>query len=251
MTLRTLPVSLRALLTCFLLTIGLGYLAAIYYLFALDVDPHRQMGMTPVEAIATKYHGNRGKTRLEAALNGAMSGRIDVADKKQISDWIRAGAAKERYGDVKLIFDKFCVGCHNVNSGLPVPPLTTFEEVTVLAEVDTGESIAQLARVSHVHLFGISIIFLLTGAIFSLSEMSSLWRTTIISLPFLTIWVDIGAWWITKFSPVFAWVVLFGGALMGLALGIQIFISLWEMWIARREGPPATGFSANIGARRS
>lgn len=251
MTLRTLPTALRTLLTCFLVTIGLGYLAAIYYLFVLDVDPHRKMGMSPVEAIAAKYHGDRGKTRLEAALNGAMSSRIGATEKEQIVDWLRRGATRDGFPDVKPIFDKFCIACHNPKSGLPVPPLTTFEEVTKIAQVDTGESIAQLARVSHVHLFGISIIFLLTGAIFSMSEMSSLWRTTIISLPFLTIWADIGAWWITKYAPAFAWVVIIGGGLMGLALGVQIFISLWEMWFARHEAPRATEVSIRRGVSKS
>jgi hypothetical protein len=248
LTLRTLPTALRALFSCFLITIGMGYLAAIYYLFVVDVDPHQKMAMSPVEAIAAKYHGDRGNTRLESALNGSMSPRVGAAERTQIVGWLREGATQDGYADVKPILDKLCVACHSPTSGLPVPPLTTFDEVTKVAQVDTGESIAQLARVSHVHLFGISIIFLLTGAIFALSELSSLWRTTIITLPFLTIWTDIGAWWITKYAPVFAWVVIIGGALMGLALGVQIFISLWEMWFARHEGPRATGVAQPRGA---
>jgi len=34
---------------------------------------------------------------------------------------------------------------------------------------------------------------------------------------------------------VFAWVVVIGGALMGLALAAQILISLWEMWFPREQ----------------
>ncbi len=76
------------------------------------------------------------------------------------------------------------------------------------------------------------MIFLLTSAIFAMSEISWRWRLPIIVVPFFAIWADIGSWWITKFQPVFAWVVMIGGALMGLALAAQIFISLWEMWLA-------------------
>jgi hypothetical protein len=44
--------------------------------------------------------------------------------------------------------------------------------------------------------------------------------------------MDIGSWWVTKYySPVFAYVVLLGGAFMGLSLACQILLSLWEMWI--------------------
>jgi hypothetical protein len=41
------------------------------------------------------------------------------------------------------------------------------------------------------------------------------------------------SWWFTKYvdPAFFAYVVVAGGACMGLALAAQIFISLWEMWI--------------------
>ncbi|OGA68278.1 MAG: hypothetical protein A3G81_02650 [Betaproteobacteria bacterium RIFCSPLOWO2_12_FULL_65_14] len=57
----------------------------------------------------------------------------------------------------------------------------------------------------------------------------------ILAMPFFAIWADIGSWWITKYEPVFAWVVVIGGALMGLALAAQILISLWEMWFPREQ----------------
>jgi hypothetical protein len=100
--------------------------------------------------------------------------------------------------------------------------------------VDTGTSLSTLARVSHVHLFGISIIFLLTGAIFALSELPAALRALIIAVPYLAIWADIGSWWVTKYEPIFAIVVIVGGGLMGLALAAQIAISLWEMWFRAR-----------------
>ena len=85
---------------------------------------------------------------------------------------------------------------------------------------------------SHVHLFGISIIFLLTGAIFSLSETPTWFRVVVLIAPYLAIVMDIGSWWVTKYySRVFAYVVLLGGAFMGLSLACQILLSLWEMWI--------------------
>jgi len=233
--LRTLPIPMRVLFSCFLLTVGLGFLAAIYYLFLQDVDPHRKMGMALTPSVAAKYYGERGNTRLESALRGSMSGRIGAAEREPLIAWLRAGAAREGFAAVKPILDRNCVACHRADSGLPVPPLTTFEEVRRVAPLDTGYSLLQLARVSHVHLFGISIIFLLTGLIFALSEISWKWRAPILALPYLAIWADIGSWWITKYEPVFAWVVVIGGVLMGLALAAQIFVSLWEMWFAARR----------------
>jgi len=231
--LRDLSLSMRALLSCFLLTIGLGFLSAILYLFLQDVDPHRRMGMSLVPSISAKYYGERDNTRLESALRGSMSSRLRASDRDQVIAWLRGGATAEGFAAVKPILDKNCVACHRAASGLSVPPLTTVEEVKRVAQVDTGYSVLQLARVSHVHLFGISLIFLLTGAIFAMSEIPVIWRTTVVATPYLAIWADIGSWWITKYQPVFAYVVVIGGTLMGLALGVQIFYSLWEMWVAR------------------
>jgi hypothetical protein len=241
-TLRTLPVALRTLFSCFLITMGLGFLAAMYFLFLQDVDPHRRMGMSLVPSISAKYYGERSNTRLESALRGSMSARINPADRAKVIDWLRNGATQAGFADVKPIFDGTCIVCHSAKSGLPIPPLTSFEEVRKVAQVDTGPSLLALARVSHVHLFGISIIFLLTGAIFAMSEISWSWRSLVIAIPYLAVWSDIGSWWITKYEPLFAYVVVVGGALMGLALGVQIFFSLWEMWFARsRRAAPAGG----------
>jgi hypothetical protein len=234
LTLRTLHPPLRILLTCFLLTMGIGYLAAGYYLFSGTVDPHRRMGMSLLAGVTVKYYGDRSGSRLESALRGTMADRAPAAEREAIIAWVRSGAPRDGFDGVKAVLDRNCVACHNPASGLPVPPLTSFDEVKRLATVDTGPALAELARVSHIHLFGISFIFLLTGGIFVLSDLGWRWRATIAALPFLTIWADIGAWWVTKYQPWFAWVVIVSGALMGLALAAQILVSLWQMWVPLR-----------------
>ena len=42
--LRDLPLTLRALFSSFLIVIGIGYLMALSYLFLVDVEPHQQAG---------------------------------------------------------------------------------------------------------------------------------------------------------------------------------------------------------------
>ena len=239
-TLSALPSPAKWLVSCFLITIGLGYLAAIYYLFTIDVDPHQKMGMSLVNGIEMKYHGGRRNTRLEAALRGIMAGQISPEDRATVIAWLRSGATKAGFAAVGPILERDCTTCHSSKSGLPIPPLTSFEEVRKVAGVDTGPSLGDLARVSHIHLFGISLIFALTGAVFALSRLPSKWKTLVIVLPFISIWADIGSWWITKYQPVFAYIVLGGGALMGASLAAQIVLPLWEMWLnPRAQAVPA------------
>ena len=81
-------------------------------------------------------------------------------------------------------------------------------------------------------MFGISLIFLATGAIFALSETPVWLRATFVTFPYLTIIMDIGSWWLTKYlDPSFAYVVLVRRSSHGICAGRSIFISLWDMWI--------------------
>lgn len=229
--LHQLPLVFRALFSSFLVLIGTGYLMALSYMFLVDVDPHQKMGMGLISGIEMKYHGNAGGSRLEAALAGVMSDKVSPAERDSVLHWIRDGATETGYAAVQLIFDKNCVACHSPNSGLQVPSLVTYQDVQKLTQADGGQSILQLARVSHIHLFGISLIFLLTGAIFCLSETPVWLRVSLVVVPYLAILADISSWWFTKFVPVFGYVVVIGGGIWGLALACQILISLWEMWL--------------------
>src|SRR6266540_418622 len=235
--LRDLPVTLRVLFSSFLIVIGIGYLSALSYLFLVDVEPHQQEGQGLVEGISAKYHGSTG-TRLEAALTGTMADKLTAEERDQVFQWIRAGATADGYAKIEPILAQKCATCHSAQAGLPIPPLTSFEDVQKVTGADTGLSLLQLTRVSHIHLFGTSIIFLLTGAIFSLSVTPVWFRVAVLVVPYLAIIMDIGSWWATKYyNPVFAYIVLIGGALMGLAMACQIFVSLWDMWIAPLVAP--------------
>ena len=215
---------------------GVGYLFAILYLFLIDVEPHAKHEIGLVQAVIVKYYGQRGGTRLEAALDGAMGENITGAQKKQIVDWIRNGATAEEFVEVQAIFLNHCSICHSEESGMPILPLGSFEEVSIYTRVDMGQSVKTLVRVSHIHLFGMSFIFLLTGGIFVLSEIKIMWRSLVVAIPFVAMWIDIGSWWFTKIEPFFAFTVISGGILMGFSLAAQIFVSLYEMWIKKADG---------------
>jgi hypothetical protein len=229
--LRDLPLTFRALFTSFLILIGSAYLMAMAYMFLAIIEPHQKMGMGLVQGIEVKYHGRPDSSRLESALRGPMASNIDPPDRDRVLEWVHNGALESDYPKIKPILDSRCATCHSAQSGMPIPPIDSYAAVQKLAETDQGPTITDLARVSHVHLFGISIFFLLTGAIFALSRITAWLRVTIVVLPYLAIIADIGSWWLTKFFPIFGVVVVIGGALMATSFGLQVGISLWEMWL--------------------
>ena len=235
--LRSLPITFRALFSSFLLLIGVGYLMALSFMYLVVIKPHQQMGEGLVAGISDQYHGlPKGKTLIEAALMGPMADKISDADRTRVLTWVHNGAKAETYPQVKPIFAANCISCH-MEGAQSIPPLASFEAVQKVANADTGTSITDLAKVSHIHLFGISIIFLLTGAIFALSTAPVWIRVSLVVIPYLTILMDIGSWWFTKYldPAFFSYVVVAGGACMGLALAAQILIALWEMWIEPLE----------------
>ena len=238
-TLRTLPLAQRVLFTCYLMMIGLGYLAAILFLYYVDVEPHASAGEGVISGIADKYHGV--PTRLETALRGPMADRATPEDKRKVFKWIKEGAKEETFAtEAKPVIQANCVRCHNPTSGVkrangePLPSLETFQDIVDadLITIDTGLTFAQLARVSHIHLFGISILVFISGFIISMSETPMWFRAVLVATPYAAILSDIGAWWLAKWDALFAWSVVIGGAVMGLALATQILLAFWEMWLA-------------------
>ncbi len=88
---------------------------------------------------------------------------------------------------------------------------------------------------THIHLFGMSMIFIFMGAIAVFLDLRAQVRTGLVVLPFVGLLVDIGAVWLKGYvSPVFFWLHLPGGGLFGLTFAIVSIRALWEMWGAAK-----------------
>ncbi|MDX8390425.1 MAG: hypothetical protein R8M38_08035 [Mariprofundaceae bacterium] len=224
-------ISEKMLDTMFLITIGLGYLFALTHMYFSHQGRDGIEGMS-VEDVKIAYYGAHQETRLGAALNGPMEGNLEYPEQKKIIlDWVEAGKDVDRYNvEVAPILNNNCIMCHSDASGMHLPPLTSYEETMKLTEADKGASIQSLVRVSHIHLFGISFILFFVGRIFILCEMPSGLKRTAVIVPFAAVLIDILSWYITKFIPGFAYVVILSGGLMGMSLGAQILTSLYQMW---------------------
>ena len=84
---------------------------------------------------------------------------------------------------------------------------------------------------THIHLFGMGMIFIFMGGITLLLDMGSKVRTWLIVLPFIGVLIDILAVWLKVFiSPVFFWLHTPGGGIFGTVFGFVSLRALWEMW---------------------
>ena len=86
-------------------------------------------------------------------------------------------------------------------------------------------------RWTHIHLFGMNMIFIFMGIITFCLDLPAKTRAWLIVLPFVGVLVDIAAVWLKGYvSPAFFWLHIPGGALFGAILIYVSLRALWEMW---------------------
>ncbi len=236
---KDISVSERILNTIFLLTIGLGYLAALANLYYTHQGLDGKKGLS-IEDVVISYHGSTTQTRLGTAIKGIMKSNLKYpSDGDVIMKWIHAGADETGYNEkIATILNRDCIMCHTPSINPSLPDLTGYDGVSKVAHGDGGASIPTLVRVSHIHLFGIAFILFFIGRIFLLCEINIYVKRIAVVIPFAAMLVDILSWFITKSTPSFAYVVVISGALMGVSMGMQILLSIYQMWFFHRRKHP-------------
>ncbi|WP_051906317.1 hypothetical protein [Methylomarinum vadi] len=240
--LKQLDTPVKVLFTGYLTTVAVGYLFALIQILFTHGMADGKFGLS-IDDIVYSYYGNRSGTVLETKLNGSMKDNAPEQERFIIIQWIRDGAEESEYrsSGVAEIFTNRCIMCHNKNGG-GIPDFTKFEEIAAVTEQDEGATFSSLTRVSHIHLFGISFIFMFVGLIFSFSETSTVkYKCLAIGMPYLFLLVDILSWWLTKLHPMFAWLVIFAGAGMAIAFAFMWLVSVLEMWAFEKVFLDANG----------
>lgn len=222
---------IKVLFTGYLCTVGIGYLFALIQILFTHGMADGKFGLS-VDDIVYSYYGNRSGTVLEQKLNGSMKDKAPEQERFKIMEWVREGALIDDYKDdgIDKIIETRCVMCHN-ESASGIPDFTKFEQLKILTAQDTGATFSSLIRVSHIHLFGISFIFMFVGLIFSFAETPTIqYKCIAIGMPYAFLIADILSWWLTKIHPMFAWLVILAGMGMAVSFSFMWVTALLEMW---------------------
>lgn len=230
-TLSELDIPLKVLFTGYLTTVAIGYLFALIQILFTHGMADGKFGLS-IDDIVYSYYGNRSGTLLETKLNGSMKGKATEKESFAIIQWVRDGGNEKTFKQLKIdkIIEQKCVMCHNEGAS-GIPDFTEFENIEAVTEEDEGATFASLTRVSHIHLFGISFIFMFIGIIFSFSTTASTtYKSIAIGMPYAFLIIDILSWWLTKLSPMFASLIMIAGSGMGISFVFMWVISIKEMW---------------------
>ncbi|MEI8208489.1 MAG: hypothetical protein D0528_00130 [Methylococcales bacterium] len=223
---------IKVLFTGYLCAVGIGYFFALIQILFTHGMADGKFGLS-VDDIVYSYYGNRSGTVLEQKLNGSMKENAPEQERFKIMEWVRDGADPDDYKDkgIEKIVQTRCVMCHNKEAS-GVPDFTEFEGLKLYTTQDTGATFSSLTRISHIHLFGISFIFMFVGLIFNFAETPTMqYKCIAIGMPYVFLVADIMSWWLTKIHPVFAWLVIFAGMGMGISFMFMWVTSIIEMWL--------------------
>jgi hypothetical protein len=134
----------------------------------------------------------------------------------------------------QLLTDR-CIRCHAAGKTDAAGQihLDKFEVIKDYTEVETnggGMSLTKLAQSTHVHLLGFSMLFGLTGLIFSFTSYPTFLRLIFGPWTLIAQVADISCWWLGRIDPMFAQAILVTGGLVALGLLIQILGSVFNMF---------------------
>lgn len=223
--------SIKLLFTGYLTTIAAGYLMALIQILFTHGMADGKFGLS-LDDIVYSYYGNRSGSMLESKLNGSMKANAPEQERFKLIQWARDGGDETDYRrEIKAIVDKNCIVCHNTDAG-SLPDFSKYETLRKTTESDQGATFQSLTRLSHIHLFGISFIFMFVGIIFSFSTgVPRKFKYPAIIMPYLFLLIDIASWWLTKLNPHFAWLVIVAGAGLGVSFAFMWCVSMYQMWI--------------------
>ena len=164
-----------------------------------------------------------------------------LRDRGIVSQWLTADGESIK---IKTLFEARCNVCHTEQQ--QPPSMTNFVELQPLITPPSDEvlpggwvrsgkqmTIDSLTQSTHTHLLSFAMLFTMTGLCFAFTNYS-LWLRGILGPIVLIAQVcDVSCWWLARipdYGPIFAQTILLTGSVVGLGLGLQIVLSLFNMY---------------------
>jgi hypothetical protein len=93
------------------------------------------------------------------------------------------------------------------------------------------KSYAEMLNITHTHLLGMLVIFVLSGAALALCERpAERWRRLLITEPFAALLVSFAAMWLMRYvDPRFSWLLTLSSGIMAITFYVQSFWVLREL----------------------
>jgi hypothetical protein len=258
--LHTLELPWKLLITLFLIVLSSGFVVSEMYLMHTTKVSADKSEFVGLDDITLTFYGDPKGTRLKHMVLGPMKKYFsddeaetlkpaEQHDLDAVVAWSDNKAPELEYWDPKekaekpaQIFNIFythnCFNCHapdaTMKGNKKDSPLDTYAGVSKFTKPNTGMDKGRLLMLSHVHLLGMGMMFLLAGAAVAMSVWPKWIRCALIVGGLSSILFDIFGWWAVKYGGG-AWspVVMLGGAMMAASFGGSVFVAMYDLWIRK------------------
>lgn len=267
----------KLLVSAFLIVLSSGFLMAELYLKHTTELVDGKEGLS-LDDITIQFYGDE-TPKLKSQVLGGMkkffSATEDVrnlkpdelADIDKIVAWVDRGAPEAEYevkddkeknrGTISHILNmRGCIDCHAPDASMKGnkrdSPLDSFMGVSKFTKRNMGIDKGRLLSLSHIHLLGMGMMFLLLGAAVAMTEWPVWVRGWLIVGAQFSILLDIFGWWGVKFygAPM-SYAVMASGVLMAICFLGSVLVSFYDLWIRKPLKPvevliPITGSAKNV-----
>jgi mono/diheme cytochrome c family protein len=143
---------------------------------------------------------------------------------------------------IKTLIDTRCQACHKDQA----PNLGTYADLEPFVTTPSRElidgkwvrstkqiSVEQLTQSTHAHLLSFAMLFTLTGLTFAFTSYPMAIRCIVGPVVLVAQVFDVACWWLARvpgYGPFFAQTIVFTGGIVGSFLGLQIVLSLLNMY---------------------
>ncbi len=162
----------------------------------------------------------------------------ELAGKPITAAFADGGAVK-----VRTLIGERCQKCHETQGQVALGSLADLEPLVTppTPELIDGKwvrstrqiSVEALTQTTHAHLLSFAVLFTLTGLVFAFTSYPGAVRGVVAPIVLLAQVLDVCCWWLARvpgYGPYFAQTIVFTGGVVGSFLGLQIVLSLLNMY---------------------
>lgn len=232
MRLNTLNFHAKLGITGFLITVLIGVISAAILIGLLYSGHDRGFRLPEMDKVKAKY----SKSILVGSMKTSMYRYVTTdEDIEIIAKWIKDGAKEDDYfrDEVMYIIEADCQKCHSrtatMTGAIPSMPLSNYDDIRKYTE--KGYSWTLMAKSAHTHLLGIGVFMVLVSLLMAFSSYQSWIKTSLLTIAWVSLWVDISSWWLAKFSDLFAYLLTIFGTFEVGAISVMSGLCLIDIWI--------------------
>jgi hypothetical protein len=239
--LRDLGLAARLGIACLCLTVLGGLAASAQHLINHHEMRDEQPGVS-MDDLRGAYHGVQTTSGLVLALERGHPDSLPKPQRETLLKWLRGERVAENYDNLDLgdsapneIISRNCLSCHGKKASNPIAktvPLDYWDDVKKFAVSRKVEAVPLkvLTASTHTHALGLGSLTFIAAGLMLCTWWPRRLCNVLILLAGAGLLLDIGAWWLSRESAAFVYLVVGAGAAFNGSLALMMGLVLLDLF---------------------